>query len=432
MKKSVLSVLLCLVMALSLIPATAFAAGSYTAVTSGTATGSSTNDFTAVAKIWTDASGNYYVATASSTNHIVDNAFKQDVSDAVSDGKLLSADYVEGTLSLSGSETFSSTPAAFTGKNQSNIWVVYYMTADMLLDLQESSGKFVLPVFPHDGTGNALPSVTFPSAMIPTVTTYTLKYNLNGGTGSIADDIQSTSADSYTFTLSTATPTKDGYTFQGWATTAGADTPDVSGTVTVAKAAPTKTVYAVWAPASYDVTYYVDGVQVGTTESYNYGASVTVRDKFVKEGYTVTDWDRSDFIMPASNVEINATSTVNTYTVTYFVDGEQVGDVEIYEFGSPVTVRSTYVKEGYIVSAWNRADFTMPAADVEIYATSASNEVTPDPVDPVPSPAPAPVDPDVPATGDTMNMGIWITMMAVASVGMAAMFVYSKKKEDAE
>jgi len=65
-------------------------------------------------------------------------------------------------------------------------------------------------------------------------------------------------------------------------------------------------------PETYTVRYMLDGVQVGEAETYEYGAVVTVREKAVKEGYTVTDWSRTgSFTMPAEDVVITASSTVN-------------------------------------------------------------------------------------------------------------------------
>ena len=126
---------------------------------------------------------------------------------------------------------------------------------------------------------------------------------------------------------------------------------------------------------TYTVTYKVDGVQVGDVETYKYGDPVTIRDKFVKEGYTVTDWSKTaDFTMPANDVVITATSSVNSYTVTYKVDDVQVGEVETYAYGANVTIRDKYVKEGYTVSDWSKTEgFKMPANDVVITATSSIN-----------------------------------------------------------
>lgn len=71
----------------------------------------------------------------------------------------------------------------------------------------------------------------------------------------------------------------------------------------------------------YTVTYKVDGVQVGNVETYDYNAAVTVREKYEKEGYTVSEWSVTEgFNMPAQNEEITATTEIRTdlsYTVNY-------------------------------------------------------------------------------------------------------------------
>jgi len=128
---------------------------------------------------------------------------------------------------------------------------------------------------------------------------------------------------------------------------------------------------------SYNVIYKVDGNTV-YTDAYDFGETVTVRDKYVKEGYTVSDWDvTADFSMPAKDVEINATTQVNQYTVIYKVDGAQVGETETYDFGETVTIRDKYVKEGYTVSDWSVTEnFNMPARNVEIVATTEINKYT--------------------------------------------------------
>ena len=94
---------------------------------------------------------------------------------------------------------------------------------------------------------------------------FELHYNANGGTG--APDSQTYTSYSATSTQATFTsrnqiPTKDGYTFKGWADSAAATTAQYQpgGTIAVNHADSPKTVYAVWeknaAPIEYTVTYY--------------------------------------------------------------------------------------------------------------------------------------------------------------------------------
>ena len=94
---------------------------------------------------------------------------------------------------------------------------------------------------------------------------FELKYDANGGTG--APDSQTRTAshptvNQVTFTVRDQIPTKEGYTFKGWADSATATDAQYQpgGTIAVNHADSPKTVYAVWeknvAPIEYTVTYY--------------------------------------------------------------------------------------------------------------------------------------------------------------------------------
>ena len=94
---------------------------------------------------------------------------------------------------------------------------------------------------------------------------FELHYNANGGTS--APDSQTYTSYSATSTQATFTsrnqiPTKDGYTFKGWADSKTATTVQYQpgGTIAVNHADSPKTVYAVWeknaTPTEYTVTYY--------------------------------------------------------------------------------------------------------------------------------------------------------------------------------
>ena len=85
----------------------------------------------------------------------------------------------------------------------------------------------------------------------PTVT-YTLYYDKNDGTGVCGTDTTTpTRAESFNFevrTKSELNPTRDGYNFLGWADESDAKVPKYTGDerITLYKADPTKTIYAVW------------------------------------------------------------------------------------------------------------------------------------------------------------------------------------------
>lgn len=101
--------------------------------------------------------------------------------------------------------------------------------------------------FPTSGTV-VLP-VTVTPKPVPD-TTYTLTYdgNADDATGTPAPDTYTGKEDSHAFTITTKEPTREGYTFKGWADKADATAPTYQpgSNITLTKDASTKTIYAVW------------------------------------------------------------------------------------------------------------------------------------------------------------------------------------------
>ena len=108
---------------------------------------------------------------------------------------------------------------------------------------------------------------------------YALTYDTNGGKEANWTETQSTTAGYATFTVSSTVPTRDGYTFLGWADTADATAPiyQAGNSVTLTKENPVKTIYAVW---QQEADKY--------TVEFQYPAGTTYRTFGVEEGETVT------------------------------------------------------------------------------------------------------------------------------------------------
>ena len=206
----------------------------------------------------------------------------------------------------------------------------------------------------------------------PVLLTFTLNYDANGGTGAPASQTYKATSEyekSHTFTISSQAPTRDGYTFLGWSTSRSATTANYQpgGSIVVTG---TTTLYAVWEentpptdkpakPTEYDVTgVVVDIVCVTTTGThvmvqYSLGHPTDAQHTI---GEVVSD-GAGGYICPV---------TVRT---AWFVQqaSDLVWKVQHTPTASTITFNLTYDK--------NSETWVKPAANPWIEAT---HEVTPD------------------------------------------------------
>ena len=115
----------------------------------------------------------------------------------------------------------------------------------------------------------------------------------------------------------------------------------------------------------YTLTYIIDGEEA--TMEVAEGATITLPTPS-KEGYTFTEWEglTSDGKMPGEDLTVTAQFSINSYTLTYKVNGEVYGDVETIEYGATITARTEPTREGYTFSGWSDIPETMPADNVEV------------------------------------------------------------------
>ena len=157
-------------------------------------------------------------------------------------------------------------------------------------------------------------------------------------------------------------PTKEGYTFSGWS--------EIPSTMP----AHDVTVTGSFTKGAYKLTYMVDG-EVYKTISYDYGATITPEPAPVKDGYSFSGWSEIPATMPAHDVTVTGSFTINKYKLTYTVDGEEYKSFEI-EYGASITPEPTPTKEGYTFSGWSDIPETMPAHDVTVTGSFTVNQYT--------------------------------------------------------
>lgn len=178
--------------------------------------------------------------------------------------------------------------------------------------------------------------------------TYTVTYNANGGTG--APSAQSyTYASSGTITLSSTKPTRSGYTFMGWGTSATDTSADWSAGGTYNRNyAGNRTLYAIWRK-TIKITYNANGG--GTAPSANSGniynattsRSVTM-PSMTRTGYTLLGWSTSSSATSAS-YSVGTAYSFSDSTTLYAVWSENKLTVNYYsnyatEFNGNVTPKN--------------------------------------------------------------------------------------------
>lgn len=86
-----------------------------------------------------------------------------------------------------------------------------------------------------------------------------------------------------------------------------------------------------------------------------------------KEGYTFSGWSEIPETMPAHDVTVTGTFSINSYTLTYMIDDTVYKTVE-YEFGATITPEPQPDGD-YSTFEWIGIPTTMPAHDVVVTAS---------------------------------------------------------------
>ena len=186
-----------------------------------------------------------------------------------------------------------------------------------------------------------------------TVNKYALTYKVDGAEYKVVEVAFGTTI------VPEADPVKEGYTFSGWQglpETMPAHAVEATGTFSI---------------NSYKAVFKI-GDEIIDTKTIVFGDAVTAPEAPAKEGHTFAGWQDVPETMPAHDIEIHGSYTVNKYALIYKVDGEEYKVVEV-EFGATIVPEADPVKEGYTFSGWQGLPETMPANDVEVTAIFSIN-----------------------------------------------------------
>ena len=205
-----------------------------------------------------------------------------------------------------------------------------------------------------------------------TANNYTVTFDANGGTVDITS--KQVTYDSTYGTL--PTPTRTGYTFEGWHTAAsGGMQIETSTGVTITAG---QTLYAQWTANAYTVNFNANGGTVDiTSKRVTYDSAYGVLPIPTRTGYTFAGWFAATSggtqIIAATIVKITATQTLyarwtaNIYTVSFDANGGITPTDS-----KQVTYDSTYgtlpesTRTAYVFLGW----FTAPVDGVQILSTN--------------------------------------------------------------
>lgn len=197
-----------------------------------------------------------------------------------------------------------------------------------------------------------------------------IKYDANGGTGAPEDQIKEYGV---SIKLSEQKPIRQGYTFQGWATSKTSSSVAYQSGATYSKNEDV-TLYAVWKIITYTITYNANGgTNAPNQQTKEYGKTIALSaSKPTKDGHIFQGWSTandntveyrpSDSYTANANITLYAVWKIITYTIAYNANGGSgAPQDQIKEWNKPINLSATKpTRQGYTFQGW---------------ATSSSGEV---------------------------------------------------------
>ena len=241
---------------------------------------------------------------------------------------------------------------------------------------EDEEGNIVVEFRTQSGGGNMV------SVQLGDLESYTLvphfeaiKYTINfvGGDGATGSTASMSLSYGVTDTLQENGFKKNGYNFAGWAlsgsdSVAYADRARITITSDLVKGLgedDTITLYAVWTPIVYTITYVLNGGSLNGNPdlTYTIEESVTLASPADRTGYTFGGWYTSEEFDEDSKVtQIENGSTGNkvfyakwdpeSYTVTFNTNGGSAVDDQTIEYNGTATMPEQPVREGYVFEGW--------------------------------------------------------------------------------
>lgn len=309
-----------------------------------------------------------------------------------------------------------------------------------------------------------------------TETKYTVKFDANGGSGSMKEQV-------YTYgksqELSSNSFSREGYKFLGWSTDKSSSTASYTDKQTL-KPEKDMTLYAVWEASDLTITFKANGGSGSMSDqTFKYGKSVTLnKNSFTREGYTFKGWAYRQDATEVAVTDGETKSDWKTGAILWAVWEKNYSDITVYAndgTNKSVTISSSDLvsskgklpkasgiltaKTGYTFKEWNtkidgsgtsyaeeatiKTD-SQPTTLFAIWTVSpeaaaaenAANGPTVTTISTTSTNGGASASSGTTvggsvSTGDTAHTGIMLGMAGLAAVVAAAVAVFARKKKDA-
>jgi len=189
---------------------------------------------------------------------------------------------------------------------------------------------------------------------------YTITFDTDGGS-----EIASITQDYNSAIAKPSNPVREGYTFIGWDKEIPSTMP-----------AEDVTIKAQWQINEYTLSYYVDS-ELYKSVKVTYNSEVTAEaEPEARVGYTFSGWSEMPSVMPAHDVNITGTFSINKYTITFDSNGGSEVASVTQDYNTVITRPSDPTKDGYDFAGWSPAlPNTMPAEDMTLKAVWGPKEV---------------------------------------------------------
>ena len=212
-----------------------------------------------------------------------------------------------------GSENISTSVSSGDGWSTSNQVLVKTFTHSFTRGTSAVTKYAAARITDIDRVGSVM--IAGASFTIPAKPSYTVAYNANGGSGAPGSQ---TKWHGTALTLSSTKPTRTGYTFQGWATSASGGVAYAAGASYTANAA--VTLYAVWKANTYTVTYNANGgTGAPANQTKTYGKTLTLSStKPTRTNYSFKGWGTSatsTTVAYAAGASYTANAAVTLYAI---------------------------------------------------------------------------------------------------------------------